>query len=67
VTTILARSARLRQIFFVDGLASRAVSVRFYSRTVRSDWSTFVASATMIDEALKQACVVAITKVGCRN
>jgi hypothetical protein len=37
MTTVLAGSARPRQTFFVDGMALRAVSVRFYSGTVRSD------------------------------
>jgi hypothetical protein len=41
-------------------MASRAVSVRFCSETVRSDGSTFLASATMTAEAPKQAFVVAI-------
>jgi hypothetical protein len=64
MTIVLAGSARLRQIFFVYGVASRAVSVRFCSGTVRSDWSTFLALATMTAEAPKQLCVVAISKGG---
>jgi hypothetical protein len=53
MTTVLAGSARLRQTFFVDGVASRAVSVCFYSRTVRSDGSTFLAYAIMRAKAPK--------------
>jgi hypothetical protein len=45
-------------------MVSRAVSARFCSGTVRSDWSTFLASATMTAEAPKQACVVAISRAG---
>jgi hypothetical protein len=37
MTTVLAGSARPRQTFFVDGMASRAVSVCFYSEMVRSN------------------------------
>jgi hypothetical protein len=47
MTTILVGSARLRQTFFVTGVASKAISMRFYSGMVRSDGSTFLASATM--------------------
>jgi hypothetical protein len=60
MTTILFGSARPRQTFFVVGVASRAVSVRFYSGMVRSDGSTFLASAPMTTKAPKQAFVVAI-------
>jgi hypothetical protein len=35
MTTVLARSARPRQTFFVAGVASRTVSVRFCSRMAR--------------------------------
>jgi hypothetical protein len=35
MTTIFSGSARLRQTFFVVGVASRAVSVTFCSGTVR--------------------------------
>jgi hypothetical protein len=37
MTTVLVGSARPRQIFFVDGVASRAFSVLFCSGTVGSD------------------------------
>jgi hypothetical protein len=43
-------------------LLRRRVSVRFCSEMVRSDGSTFLASATMTVEALKQAFVVAISR-----
>jgi hypothetical protein len=62
MTTVFAGSTRPRQTFLVVGIASRVVSMRFYSGMVRSVEATFLSSATMTDETSMQAFVVAISR-----
>jgi hypothetical protein len=60
MTTVFSGSGRPRQTLFVDGVASRAVLVSCYSRTVRSLGATFATLVTRTAEALAQAVVVAM-------
>jgi hypothetical protein len=63
MTTVFSGLARLRQTFFVAGVASRAaVSVRFRYGMVRSLRVSLASSAIMTAEASTQAFVVVMLR-----
>jgi hypothetical protein len=62
MTIVFSRLARSRQTFFVASVASRAVSVRFYSGMVRSLGATFAASTITMDEASMQVFGVVMSR-----
>jgi O-acetyl-ADP-ribose deacetylase (regulator of RNase III) len=62
MTTVFSGLGRPRQTLFVDGMASRVVSVRYCYGTVRSLGATFVASAAITAEVSTQAFVMAMSR-----